>query len=384
MEVTKNYENYYPAEYSYDFSPKNYIANVFNLYTISYHFDDNFDFEVYKFLNNHRNCRLISFNKNGKISNSDDFGFRGGCFWFKFSEKNNLNFIKLTVKNQENPDDVLTTSELKYDELKIFNISIYAPVGTEFFCIKYLQKFKIKDESGRIHLFIKNSYGENSFEPLPIKVPKNLNIKLNYGKDFVDKYDEIVNKLQNNKTGIHMFHGLPGTGKSTLIKHLSTMIKKDFIYIPNTMLETFINDPSCVQLLIQKPNSVLILEDAEKLIMKRVGDGLDNNGLSTLLNMSDGILSDILNISIILTYNCETSKIDEALLRKGRLKSNYYFGLLSVEDSKSLAEHLKIDKKLIEDIKTPMSISDIYNLTEKVFYNPESEIKKEKKIGFHN
>jgi SpoVK/Ycf46/Vps4 family AAA+-type ATPase len=180
-----------------------------------------------------------------------------------------------------------------------------------------------------------------------------------------------------------MFHGLPGTGKTTYIKYLAGQIKRDFIYIPTTMIEYFTSDPNCLHTLIQKPNSVIILEDAEKAILKRLGDGMDSSAVSSLLNLSDGILSDILKTSVIVTYNCPKQDVDDALKRKGRLQMDYEFTALIEEDAKKLAKHLKYPKKVIEEkIKGPLTLSEIYNIEKETEFYGESKKEEQKRIGF--
>jgi len=151
------------------------------------------------------------------------------------------------------------------------------------------------------------------------------------------------------------------------------------------MIENFTSDPNCLHTLIQKPNSVIILEDAEKAILKRHGDGMDSSAVSSLLNLSDGILSDILKTSVIVTYNCPKQDIDDALKRKGRLQAEYEFNALSVEDAKKLAKSLKYPKKFIEEkITEPLSISDIYNLEKEVdlYGNKNKKREPDRIIGF--
>ena len=89
---------------------------------------------------------------------------------------------------------------------------------------------------------------------------------------------------------------------------------------------------------------------------------MDSSSVTSLLNISDGILGDILKCPIILTYNCPKQDIDEALRRKGRLQIDYEFGPLEIDDAKKLAKHLGFSKKEIEEhIKNKMVIADIYN-----------------------
>jgi len=119
--------------------------------------------------------------------------------------------------------------------------------------------------------------------------------------------------------------------------------------------------PKMVQSIYTFKDSVLILEDAELCVFKR--DGTNNELVSGILNITDGLLKDLLNISIFVTFN--SSKIDEldkALLRKGRLKAMYKFDALPREDAQKLLIHL--GKK--ETATGPMTLADIYNVDDVV------------------
>ena len=61
---------------------------------------------------------------------------------------------------------------------------------------------------------------------------------------------------------------------------------------------------------------------------------------------------------IIATFNCDLTKIDPALLRKGRLIANYEFNKLDVESSKILSDKLEFGT---EKISEPMTLAEIYN-----------------------
>jgi aconitase B len=119
------------------------------------------------------------------------------------------------------------------------------------------------------------------------------------------------------------------------------------------------------------------LEDAEKILISREKE--DNQFISTLLNISDGILSDILEASVILTYNCDDTKIDKALKRKGRTMVDYKFNKLNVDESKKLATHIKVD---VDKIQEPMTLSEIYNLEDENKFYEEEEKDNKKIIGF--
>ena len=97
---------------------------------------------------------------------------------------------------------------------------------------------------------------------------------------------------------------------------------------------------------------------------------LNSTQLSTILNITDGLLGDILKIAVIATYNADDKIIDSALLRKGRLKHKHYFDKLPIEDAKALAEHLKL--KI--DIDKPMSLGDVYNHEEENYSNTPTKM----------
>jgi ATP-dependent 26S proteasome regulatory subunit len=118
-------------------------------------------------------------------------------------------------------------------------------------------------------------------------------------------------------------------------------------------------------------NCILLLEDAEKILRSR--ESAENDAISNILNISDGILGDCLNIMVIATFNTNRENIDSALVRKGRLLVEHHFKPLSAEESNILLE--KIGSKIRTE--EPMTLADIYN------EDDNFHCKKEKnKVGF--
>lgn len=209
--------------------------------------------------------------------------------------------------------------------------------------------------------------------PFDIK-RRNINIHDNYNEGFEKVSEEIISKLNDKKrTGLVILHGEPGTGKTTYIRYLAGRLKKDIIFIPPDMVY-HITSPEFIPFLLENSNSILIIEDAEPALQKRMDSGR-TGAVSNILNMTDGLLSDCLNISIVATFNTTTKNIDEALLRHGRLFKSYRFDKLSVEKSKELAK--KIGKDI--DVKEPMTLAQIYFYGEDIKNNEFLS----KKTGFH-
>ena len=231
---------------------------------------------------------------------------------------------------------------------------------------------KRKHESNNIALVIQTprGYDTTSFE-LP---DQKLDIDLGYGKAFKPVHEKIITQLNQKKgKGLVLLHGTPGTGKTHYLKYLASKIKdKRVLFIP-PFLADFITSPEMTPFLIQNAGSVLFIEDAERVITDRQSGGA--NGVSNILNITDGILSDILNIQIVATFNMDKAKIDSALLRKGRLIAEHKFDALPVEDANNLLKHL--GKNHTTD--KPMTLTEIYNIE-------EAEYKSEDKyspIGFN-
>lgn len=194
-----------------------------------------------------------------------------------------------------------------------------------------------------------------------IKAPKNFDIEKQYNDSFMKEHDKITKFINNEeRSGLIMLHGLKGTGKSTYIKHLvSSNSDKNFVYVPANMIN-LLGEPSFGSFLTKLNNHIIVLEDCENVIRDRQSSNGMASAVSMLLNMTDGILSDDLNIKFICTFNEDMKNIDSALLRKGRLVSKYEFTNLTVEKTNQLLSDLGIDYKS----NKPLSLAEIFHFND--------------------
>lgn len=236
-----------------------------------------------------------------------------------------------------------------------------------------LKKFEYVVKKSGINL-IKYQMGQLDTEEYEMNIT-DIDLEKHYGKDFLKVHDLILKRLNTPQDkGIVLFHGDPGTGKTSYIKYLTHLItNKEILFIPPSMAET-LSEPSIIPFLMEHKNSILIVEDAERVISDRELNG-SSMGVSNILNLTDGILGDCLNIQIIATFNMKREKIDPALLRKGRLIAEHKFKNLSIEESNILLKHLGKENK----VKTDMCLADIYNIDEEVYKNDNRTT-----IGFNN
>jgi len=284
------------------------------------------------------------------------------CFFNKQEKKQQFQKTIFVLKNK-------VIVELASDFAKI----LYAPAKSGFAdsLITALSEFKLPEKARDYEINI-ITFDNNGLDlkALAIK-PTSLDLDLYYNDDFKEVNDIIRSRLsQQDDKGIVLLHGMPGTGKTTYLRHLIGELNKKVLFVSPSVAGQLMN-PEFIDLLIDNPNAILVIEDAENIIMDRKHNG--NSSVSNLLNLSDGLLSDCLNVQIICTFNSSLSMIDSALMRKGRLIAHYEFGKLTVNKAQRLSDHLGLKQVIVK----PMTLAEVTNPDAREF-----EVKKTKMIGF--
>ncbi len=280
--------------------------------------------------------------------------------WF-YSEKKRFSFdTTIVILNNE------IIVEFRKNYCQVFHNNRQDAFVAEIIALVNRFKERQRREPAEINLIVQNSYGMYLKE-MEIKRTK-LDLDLWYEDDF-KAVDDIIRKRLNQKKdkGIVLLHGLPGTGKTTYLRYLIGKIKKRVLFLSPNVAGNLMN-PDFIDLLIDNPNTVLIIEDAENIIMDRRTNS--SSAVSNLLNISDGLLADFLNVQIICTFNSSLTMIDNALMRKGRLIAKYEFGKLSAAKAQKLSNHLGFDKC----IEVPMTVAEITNQHEQNFETKQVQI----------
>ncbi len=244
----------------------------------------------------------------------------------------------------------------------------------------YINDCQVEDKPEQPYIHIVE-VANNNFQIIRHPINNNFEIRdldINYGYGFEQFHNELMMRFKGETKGLVLFHGLPGTGKTYYIRHLLREManaNKVVIYMPPNMVD-YLTEPSFLTFLSRTVKNystsnqfcVLLIEDAEPLLAQRESESRIQ-GVTNLLNMTDGLLNDMLKLQMICTFNVELSKLDAALLRPGRLIARKEFKPLSVLDANRLAQRLGIKK----EIKKPTTLSQIYAMIEgknTIIHNP--------------
>ncbi|CAF0744877.1 unnamed protein product [Rotaria sp. Silwood1] len=207
-----------------------------------------------------------------------------------------------------------------------------------------------------------------------IKKPRIDDLALSYGgQDFLNVHRKILTWLnKKDANGLVLLHGAPGSGKTHYIRYLLHCITNEkeryLIYVPSDMIN-YLTSPALIPLLLRYPNSLLIIEDAEGSLSRLRSS---SQSVANLLNLSDGLLSDGIQVQILATFNCSLVSLDSALLRSGRLIVQHCFpSILDIENARRLADSIGVSK--INEINEPLSLANIYAMRDENVVEEQNE-----------
>jgi ATPase family associated with various cellular activities (AAA) len=286
-------------------------------------------------------------------------------------------FIELLMKDANPLDEHPRGTLAVYSE---------APTKTEALMTELFDHYRhsesATDSQPRVGI-LNYSYNSLSVERIPITSNQTVareRVDLFYGDGAIAWVNEWIGALQSRRYGLTILTGAPGTGKTSLLRSLAHWLSSShvFYFMPAARFASVESGEIVTFWADENRNSklrkVLILEDAESIMMRRGEDNREK--VATLLNLTDGMLGDALGLHVVCTLNSELADLDPALLRPGRLVAHRDFELLAAEQAQRLAKELGLPAPRSERV----SLADLFNAGTQPKTTAPS---RRKALGFH-
>jgi hypothetical protein len=183
--------------------------------------------------------------------------------------------------------------------------------------------------------------------PRTVDLPTWSAIRANYAESTVDSLDRLMTLRPARVTGrLLLLHGPAGTGKTTAVRALAREWR-DWCQVDSVIdPEMLFTDPSYLTTVIlgeQRQDEarrwrLLVLEDCDELVG---ADAKHDSGqaLSRLLNLTDGLLGQGLDILVCLTTNESVARLHPAVVRPGRCLAEIELGPLPQEQANRWLGH---------------------------------------------
>ena len=199
--------------------------------------------------------------------------------------------------------------------------------------------YNYKLEQDKVKIYINSDWDWINVECQTPRKLKTVVLKDKLQYEVLDDIKEFFKKESwYNKMGIpyrrgYLLHGCPGTGKTSLVKALAGELSIP-IYILNISKE--MKEDKFQSLISEVPQkSIIVIEDVDCLFTKkREMDKKYNITFKTVLNAIDGLISPYGTL-LFLTTNHKL-KLDEALIRPGRIDKKYKIDKMDQEQASEL------------------------------------------------
>lgn len=204
------------------------------------------------------------------------------------------------------------------------------------------QTAKAKHEQIKSRLYVAGRYSDWNRQDLPARPLDTVILRAGQRETIENDLREFLGAEDTYvRLGIpwhrgYLFHGPPGTGKTSLAKAIAEHFDLDVYYVPLSDLSA---DTNLINLLSGvEPRSVLLLEDIDVVHAAKSRDDAESQGLSLsgLLNALDGLATPH-GLLTIMTTN-DYSVLDPALLRAGRVDRREELAFLDDDQFARLAE----------------------------------------------
>lgn len=187
---------------------------------------------------------------------------------------------------------------------------------------EYERKTTDKEEEQHAFMLVSTPHGLTARSIGLAAVPL---VRENYSSAARTAFETLRAELHSETpTGrLALITGASGTGKSYLIRGLMHELPAvRFLFVPTDIVAS-LGQPELISVLFDlrdndgEKRTVIVAEDADAILVTReIGSSV---ALSTMLNLTSGVLGELLDVRIIATTNAERFEVDVALRRPGRM-----------------------------------------------------------------
>jgi len=159
----------------------------------------------------------------------------------------------------------------------------------------------------------------------------------NYSAGAQGQLHQLMTATEGGPGGLILWHGEPGTGKSHALRALAREWQPWCDAHVITDADVFLggNSSYLMDALLRDRDErwrLIVLEDAGELLTADAR-ALAGQGLSQLLNLTDGLLGAGMRTSVIVTTNEPLGRLHPAVVRPGRAWAEVEFGALALEEA---------------------------------------------------
>lgn len=288
-----------------------------------------------------------------------------------------------TIINEFKEEQTISREIIKVEELDIINVSYFIKVSDTIYLSYHIQdsenayttinevEFYYKDDTDEIKVkeivdaienatlsfesdeslnklnsLILTSEGLD-IEPLPIEVDEN--IELFYNEKTFKSTNKLIKVIKSSNKGISILYGERGTGKTTIIPYIANNLDRIVIYIPNNLLDSVLNNSDFKTFLRSHTKPIIVIDDCENIFNEIYTKS--NSYANNILQLVDGLLSDVIELNIILITNSDIDEIDHTLIESNSFIESIEFRNLEAKEASSLSKYLKLDKKYKNDAR---------------------------------